>query len=123
MTAEPARSIERLGFRRWYERQLIECHLWLVTCLLCAFAALALLEGLDFRGAFFGSLLRGSMAFAAGLVSWITLMRYVSMLVRANRLAEHATCPGCDAYGRFSFVAGEGRVRCRAWGHEWTLSK
>ena len=123
MSAEPARSIERLGFRRWYERQLIECHLWLVTCLLCALAALALIDGLDFRAEFFTSLLRGSMAFAAGLVSWITLMRYVSMLVRANRLAEHATCPGCGEYGRFAFVPGGRRVRCRACRHEWALGK
>jgi hypothetical protein len=121
MTAEPARSIEKLGFRRWYERQLIECHLWLVTCLLCALAALALIDGLDFRAEFFTSLLRGSMAFAAGLVSWITLMRYVSMLVRANRLAEHATCSNCGEYGRFALLDGQARVRCRGCGHEWLL--
>jgi hypothetical protein len=121
MTAEPARSIGRLGFRRWYERQLIEGHLWLVTCLLCALAALALIDGLDFRAELFTSLVRGSMAFAAGLASWITLMRYVAMLVRANRLAEHATCPGCGAYGRFDFVDGQVRVRCRGCAHEWLL--
>ncbi|HZM36745.1 MAG TPA: hypothetical protein VFC18_19945 [Burkholderiales bacterium] len=121
MTAEPARSIEKLGFRRWYERQLIECHAWLVTCLLCAFAALALIEGLDFRAAFFGSLVRGAMAFAAGLLSWITLQRYVAMLVRANRLAEHATCGKCGTYGRFSFVEGQARVRCGSCEHEWPI--
>jgi hypothetical protein len=121
MTAEPARSIERLGFRRWYERQLIECHLWLVTCLLCALAALALIDGLDFRAELFTSLLRGAMAFCAGLLSWLTLQRYVSMLVRANRLAERATCPGCGTYGRFGFVEGQVRVRCRGCEHEWLL--
>ena len=31
---EPARSIGRLGFRKWYERRLIESHAWLVTALL-----------------------------------------------------------------------------------------
>ena len=121
MTAEPARSIERLGFRRWYERRLLESHAWLVTCLLCALAVLALVDGLDFRAAFFGSLLRGAMAFAAGLVCWISLARYVSMLVHANRLAEHATCAGCGTYGRFGFVDGQARVRCRGCGHEWLL--
>jgi hypothetical protein len=121
MTAEPARSIDKLGFRRWYERQLLESHAWLVTCLLCAFAALALIEGLDFRAAFFGSLVRGAMAFAAGLLSWITLQRYVAMLVRANRLAEHATCATCGTYGRFSVLDDTSRVRCRGCGHEWLL--
>lgn len=28
---EPAESIVRLGFSRWYERQLIESHAYLVT--------------------------------------------------------------------------------------------
>jgi hypothetical protein len=121
MSAGPARSIEKLGFRRWYERRLLESHAWLVTCLLCALAVLALVDGLDFRAAFFGSLLRGAMAFAAGLVCWISLARYVSMLVHANRLAEHATCAGCGTYGRFGFVDGQARVRCRGCGHEWLL--
>ncbi|MGH8742527.1 MAG: hypothetical protein ACREUN_16515, partial [Burkholderiales bacterium] len=44
MTAEPARSIERMGFKRWYERQLLESHAWLVTCILSAFAICAALE-------------------------------------------------------------------------------
>jgi len=28
---EPARSIARLGFRKWHERRLIEAHAWLVA--------------------------------------------------------------------------------------------
>jgi hypothetical protein len=118
---EPAQSIGRLGFRRWYERQLLESHAWLVTCLLCAFAALALIEGLDFKAAFFTSLMRGAMAFAAGLLSWLALQRYAMMLVRANRLAEHATCAGCGTYGRFEVLDGHAHVRCRGCGNEWHL--
>ena len=49
MTAEPARSIEKLGFKRWYERQLIESHAWLVSCILCSLAICAVLELVGFR--------------------------------------------------------------------------
>ena len=32
---EPADSIRRLGFWRWYERQLIEAHAWFITGFIC----------------------------------------------------------------------------------------
>jgi hypothetical protein len=32
--SDPASGIRRLGFRRWYERQLLESHFWLVSCIL-----------------------------------------------------------------------------------------
>ena len=32
---DPVTSIRNLGFRKWYERELIKCHAALVTCLLC----------------------------------------------------------------------------------------
>jgi len=35
---EPADTIARIGFRRWHERQLLECHAWLVTGILCVLA-------------------------------------------------------------------------------------
>ena len=31
----PADGIRKLGFRRWYERQLIESHAYFLTCFLC----------------------------------------------------------------------------------------
>jgi hypothetical protein len=46
---EPARSIGKLGFRKWYERRLIESHAWLITCFLCALGIAASLEGLSFK--------------------------------------------------------------------------
>ena len=118
---EPAQSIGKLGFRRWYERQLLESHAWLVTCLLAALAAFALIEGLDFKAAFFTSLTRSIMAFVAGLLSWLALYRYAMMLTRANALAQHAVCRGCGAYGRFEVLDGEAHVRCRGCRHEWQL--
>lgn len=120
---EPGASIARLGFRRWYERQLLESHAWLVTCLLAGFAAFALLEGIDFAEAFGASLARSVATFFAGLVSWHGFRRYAAMMVQAGRLAEHATCSACGTYGSFEVLGQHGRlpVRCRRCGHEWYI--
>ena len=47
---EPAATIGRLGFRRWYERQLIEAHAWLISCFLCMLAIAACVEVMSLRG-------------------------------------------------------------------------
>lgn len=93
----PAAAIGRLGFRRWYERELIVGHGWLVACLLCVFALLALFEDLSYRSAGLDSLIDLVTAFAAGWIAWTTLKRYVLMLLRAQHLAERSTCKPCGA--------------------------
>ena len=35
---EPADSISRLGFSRWYERRLIEAHAWFISAFICVVA-------------------------------------------------------------------------------------
>jgi hypothetical protein len=40
-----ADDIRKLGFRRWYERQLLESHACLVTCFLCTILLAVCLEG------------------------------------------------------------------------------
>ncbi len=47
---EPAAGIGKLGFSRWYERELIEGHAWLITCFLCMLAIAACVESMSFRG-------------------------------------------------------------------------
>src|SRR6266849_1623232 len=47
---EPADSIRRLGFARWYERRLIEGHAWFISVVFCMIAIAACMEELNFRG-------------------------------------------------------------------------
>ena len=47
---EPADSIARLGFARWYERRLIEAHAWFISAFVCVVAIAACAEELAFRG-------------------------------------------------------------------------
>ncbi|HMM55903.1 MAG TPA: hypothetical protein PKC23_12890 [Candidatus Desulfobacillus sp.] len=130
--------LRRLGFRKWYERQLLESHLYLVTCLLGLIAVLSAIELFGARR----SAGEAMLAIAVGLGGvWVCLFcwrRYSRILRLAERLGDHAHCPRCDAYARFEIVdggraldeatAGDGdprevwlRARCRKCGCEWTL--
>ena len=44
---EPADSIRRLGFARWYERRLIEAHAWFVSGFFCMIAIAARIAKYD----------------------------------------------------------------------------
>lgn len=120
---EPARSIERLGFKRWYERQLIESHAWLVSCILCALAIAATLEVTGFRLTSFAGFVAFGFVYLAGLLCWHSLKRYRTLMQQAERLSEQSTCKACRTYAAFSIIAAQPRmsVRCRKCAHEWTL--
>jgi hypothetical protein len=119
---EPARSIGRLGFRRWYERRLIESHAWLVSCFLCALGIAASLEGVSLRRP--EAIPTLAFVFAAGLVCWYALQRYRVIMDEAERLGEQSTCGSCKTYARFSVIADYPKmnVRCRKCGNEWLLT-
>jgi ferredoxin len=137
---EPVSSIRRLGFRKWYERQLIDCHLALTTCLLCGIVIAACFEGVTFRD--FGTRSATMMALVVGasLLGWYSWRRYITVLERAERYGERSTCDGCKAYGRFEVLnAGVDsvpgptaeavaplevawmRVKCRQCGALWRM--
>jgi hypothetical protein len=118
---EPARSIGKLGFRRWYERQLIESHAWLITCFLCALAIAAVLEGFSFKRP--ESVLILLFVFVAGLVCWHALKRYKLIMDEAERLGEQSTCGSCRTYAAFKVIGEYPKmnVRCRKCGNEWLL--
>lgn len=121
---EPARSIGKLGFRRWHERHLMESHAWLVTAFLCLIGVAACLEALSFRGPPFEGLLMLALAFTGGFVGWHALQRYIQMMGEAQHLAERSTCKECGTYGVFHILREAPRmnVRCRKCGHDWTIS-
>jgi hypothetical protein len=134
-------SLDRIrtdGFRRWYERQLIECHAWLVSWFL---ALILLVSGLEVAGKA-ASRFTGVLLVLAGLaVTVYSWRRYRLLLEVAERLGEQAVCPGCETYARFKVISsgpaplpdggdlvledrGGGiwlRAQCRKCGDEWTL--
>jgi hypothetical protein len=100
---DPTSSIRRLGFRRWYERELIKSHAALVTCLLSGLTLAAMMESLfGTTGWTFVSMV--GIAFAAGAIGWLSWRSYITILQRAELYGERSNCPSCNAYGRFTVL-------------------
>jgi hypothetical protein len=132
-----AEQIEQLGFRRWYERQLVESHAYLLTAFLALVLLLAGFEALsDLRGSPLYYLLLVATAAGAGVLMWVASRRFLAQLGRAELFAERAACPQCHAWGRFRVLGAEPelpddppeagrphwvRVCCRKCGHTWRL--
>jgi hypothetical protein len=124
----PAQGIAKLGFRRWYERQLIEGHVWFVTCFLCMIVVAACLEQLDVSGPFLQFVWNAALVVAAAYVCFKSLRWYNFLLARAETLGAQSSCKECSTYGILKVVdAGHGgesswiRVRCKKCGHEWRM--
>ena len=101
---DPTSRIRKLGFRKWYERELIKGHGALVTCVLCMIVIAAMVEQISLRELGwrpFSSLLMMVSAAVLGLASWRS---YITILQRAERYGERSSCPQCKAYGRFNVV-------------------
>lgn len=132
-------SLKKLGFRKWYERQLIESHAYLVSCLLAILLAVALLEARQMPDNAQQSVLLLLLSAAAVLGAGFAWHHYRRILLEAERLGEAAVCGACGVYGKFSVVrsfppaAGDSdaeaeglpfmHVRCRKCAHEWDIAE
>lgn len=120
-----ADGIRTVGFRKWYERELLSSHAHLLLTLLCAIALMATVE-LFHDGSATEKLMNVGLFVVSGAVGLWALRRYLYLLLHAEYVAEQARCPHCAEYGRLSLVdedrrSGTTRVRCRKCSHEWTL--
>jgi hypothetical protein len=128
--------IAKLGFRRWYERTLVESHAFLITALLGAILAFTGMELIGQRNEGAANLALGLVAvLIGGVVAAASVHRYLRTLMLAINLGEHATCPGCNAYAKFDLLASGRlrshgpyesgslwmRVKCRKCSREWRI--
>jgi len=115
----------RLGFRKWYERELLCGHAYMILSILSVIALMASMEG--FRD---GPTIRLENVFfvviCAGIGLW-ALRRYLFLMMRAEIVANQAICADCGEYGRFGVVGrnpsqGETEVCCRKCTHRWVIN-
>ena len=122
-----ADGIRRVGFRKWYERELLSSHAHMLLAFLCVIALMASMEA--FHGASPEGKL-GNVAFiiaSAALGLW-ALRRYLFLLMHAEQVANQAVCSECKAYGLLAVVevyhGGERvKVRCTKCQHGWDISQ
>ena len=136
-----ADRIQKLGFRRWYERTLIESHAYLITSFLGMILTFSGLEVFG-RRADAASAVGVTFGLIAGLAGVVLVVfgsqRYFRTLTLAGTLGDRATCAQCSAYGVFNVLAsgstGAGKpddagagapvwlkVKCRKCGHAWDM--
>lgn len=138
-----ADRIRKIGFKRWYERQLIHAHMYLVTAFLSLILALSCVEAFSDGGPALQRIGMLATGLISVLVSLLAVDRFWRALSRTVHLGERAGCPACAAYGRFNILAAgaprrragilgaptdvaalEGtwlRVQCRNCAHTWLI--
>jgi hypothetical protein len=123
-------GIRKHGFRKWYERQLIEGHAWLVTLLLAVLAMAAGLEALSIRDGIGELLFDAAVVFGGGSLSWVAWRRYARAMLVAEHVGHQAVCPACQRYGFRAVPPGEDGAApqpprlvaaCRRCGHRWPI--
>ena len=120
-----ADGIRRVGFRKWYERELLSSHAHMLLAFLCVIALMASMEA--FHGATSGQKLAnvGFVVLSGGIGLW-ALRRYLYLLMHAEEVANQANCPKCTTYGSLTLVEenrsnGDARVCCKKCAHQWTI--
>ena len=126
LNAPLAAGVRRVGFRKWYERELLASHAHMV---LAIFAVIALLASFEAMGEAPPAQKLTDLAcilVSAAVTLW-AMRRYLFLLMRAEVVAHQASCEDCGAYGRFK-VVGEShggnaaQVACLKCAHRWTIS-
>ena len=124
-------TIGERGFRRWYERQLIDGFLHMITGVLALIMMFIALEELEFRATPAGLLALVSIAVVGGGLCIVSWRKFHWLLARSEYVAQQATCSQCQTYGRFAVLSSRDAVegpagcsidvRCRSCGKECTI--
>lgn len=121
-------GIRRVGFRKWYERELLKSHAHLTLTFVCAVGVFAAIEAaMQFRS-LHDQVIDALAILAAGAIGIWALRRYLYLLMHAEFVANQADCPNCGVYARFKLVegaiAGTGvKVYCRDCAHQWSINE
>ena len=121
-----ADGIQKHGFRKWYERQLLQSHAHLALTFMCMLGVFAAFEAvMRFRTWADQATDIVAILLCAGTGLW-ALRRYLFLLAYAEATASQAECPKCQAYGRLELLQSDAsgeqvQVRCRGCGHHWHM--
>lgn len=121
-----ADGVRRVGFRKWYERELLSSHAHMILCVLATIGMLGSFEAM--RGASRDEVyLNVVFVIVCAAIGVWALRRYLKLLTGAEIIANQASCSACGEYGRFNVVnsdlrLGATEVACKRCGHQWTIN-
>jgi hypothetical protein len=121
-----AAGIRKHGFRKWYERELLQSHAHMALTFVCMVGVLAAFEAASRFKSWGDQMIDVVAILVCGGGGLWALRRYLSLLMYAESAANQADCPGCGTYARFQLVQAEAQderaqVCCRKCGHQWTI--
>lgn len=121
-----ADGIRKHGFRKWYERELLQSHAHLALTFCCAIGLFAAFEALTYVQSWTDRVIDMFAILACGAIGLWALRRYLFLLSHAEAVANQADCPACETYARFKIVHAHAEgtvvsVRCSKCTHEWTI--
>lgn len=120
-------GIRRLGFRKWYARELGQSHVHLALTFLCAVGLIGAFDAAMHFTSWSDRVIDALAIVICGATGFWALRRYLHLLMHAEYVAKQADCPQCGVYARFTLVEGESSqqtatVRCRACAHQWSIN-
>jgi hypothetical protein len=118
-------AIKKHGFRKWYERQLIVSHGFLVGGFVALIVAMAEFEIILDNKPLPQKLSALLICAISLMFTALAVFRYQRIMANAEVVGNQANCPGCGVYGKFQVVAHAGlhgaQVHCKKCGHEWKI--
>ena len=122
-----ADGIRKHGFRKWYERELLQSHAHLVLTFLCTIGLFAAFEALGRFRSLRDQLTDILAILVCTAVGIWALRRYLRLLLHAEVTAHQADCPACKTHGRLTVESENTRastvaVCCKKCQHRWTIT-
>ena len=124
---DAVQAMRKLGFRKWYERALLQSHIHLVLLLLSAIGLLAGAEVYRRDLPATAQLTLVACVIASGWIGYYALRRYLFLLQHAEFIADQAVCAQCETYARWDITAEDApahtmQVCCRRCGNLWKIA-
>ena len=117
--------MRHLNFIRWHERQLFLSFAWLLSCLMCGFLFVAIIEfvGVSLSGIF--SILSIIALYLIGIAIIELFRRFWLCFSFAQLCANAATCRSCHSYGAFEVRQDTLPIyaRCQRCNHQWVIGQ
>jgi hypothetical protein len=121
-----AQGIQRYGFRKWYERQLMQSHAHLTLTLFSALGLMGALEAATHFHTWQDQITDALALIASSVIGLWSLRRYLYLLNHAEFVANQARCTACGTYARFTLVGAPVADRpvtvcCKQCQHRWAI--
>jgi hypothetical protein len=116
-------DVKRLKFIDWHQRQLFGSFAWLISCLMCGFLFVAVVEYVaEYADGIF-TIISLVILYFIGLAAIEMFRRFWLRFAFAQYCASSATCSHCNSYGLFEVRADAWPIyaRCQMCDHRWII--